>query len=283
MSVLSIQSRVIQGHVGNAAAVLPLQFLGHEVWAVDTVMFSNHPGRAKFRGRVVPPNEIADLLLGIEEQGVFQRCDAVVSGYLGDAANTTAVAAAVAAVKKANPGALYLLDPVMGDHDVGENGALYVRPAVPPAIRQDLLPIADIATPNQFELEFLLERKLTDIADAIAGARSLGPARVLVTSLRTTETPAGTLDTLLVDRDGAWRVRQPAFDRRFDGSGDIFAALFLGHFLKSRDAVDALARACGGVALLLRQTMENDLLDIALTSGVSAAIAVTPAEVLKIS
>lgn len=283
MSVLSIQSRVIQGHVGNAAAVLPLQFLGHEVWAVDTVMFSNHPGRTKFRGRVVPPAEVADLLLGVEEQGVFTRCDAVVSGYLGDAGNTVAIAKAVAAVKQANPNALYLLDPVMGDHDVGENGALYVRPTVPPAIRQDLLPIADIATPNQFELEFLLDRKLSDTTDAIAAARALGPARVLVTSLRTPETPAGTLDTLLVDKDGAWRVRQPAFERRFDGSGDIFAALFLGHFLKSRDAVDALARACAGVALLLRQTVDANQLDIALTTGVPAAVAAAPADVLKLS
>lgn len=283
MSVLSIQSRVIQGHVGNAAAVLPLQFLGHEVWAVDTVMFSNHPGRAKFRGRVVPPGEIADLLLGLEEQGIFPRCDAVVSGYLGDAGNTVAVAKAVAAVKQANPNALYLLDPVMGDHDVGEGGALYVRPTVPPAIRQDLLPIADIATPNQFELEFLLDRKLSNTADAIAAARSLGPARVIVTSLRTDETPVGMLDTLLVDQKGAWRVRQPAFDRRFDGSGDIFAALFLGHFLKSRDAVDAFARACAGVALLLRDTNNSNQLDIALTSGVPAAISASPAEVLKLT
>ncbi|MFD2261686.1 pyridoxal kinase [Lacibacterium aquatile] len=283
MSVLSIQSRVIQGHVGNAAAVLPLQYLGHEVWAVDTVTFSNHPGRSKFRGRVTPPAEVADLLLGLEEQEIFTRCQAVISGYLGDAGNTTAIAASVAAVKRANPDALYLLDPVMGDHDVGDHGALYVRPTVPPAIRQDLLPIADIATPNQFELEYLTGGPLADTAAAIAAARSLGPARVFVTSLKTPATEAGILETLMVDANGAWLVRQPAFERRFDGSGDMFAALFLGHFLNSKDAVDAFGRACAGVALLLRQTMASGQLDIPLTSGIPSAVKESPAEVLKLS
>src|ERR1700722_9823367 len=150
MNVLSIQSTVASGHVGNAAAVFPLQCLGHEVWPIDTVRFSNHPGHGRFRGTVTPPDEVAALLQGMEELGLFARADAVLSGYLGDPGTAAVVAGAVEAVKRANPAALYLCDPVMGD-----GGQLFVDPAIPDLMRDRLIPLADIVTPNGFELGLL--------------------------------------------------------------------------------------------------------------------------------
>jgi pyridoxine kinase len=282
MSVLSVQSRVIQGHVGNSAAVLPLQLMEREVWAVDTVCFSNHPGRGRFRGRVVPPSEVSELLLGLEEQAIFPRCRAIVSGYLGDAGNSTAIARAVLAVKAANPKALYLLDPVMGDNDTGNGGGLYVRPAVPDAIRQDLLPLADLLTPNQFELEHLTGRPTGNTGDAIAAARSLNISRVVVTSLRATDTPENCVDTLMVTAQAVWRVRQHDLKRRFDGAGDLFAALLLGNLLEDDNSPRALSLACGSLAVVLTETSARNLADMPLTVSLPAALQADGAPVEKV-
>src|SRR5271168_4549251 len=164
MNVLSIQSSVAFGHVGNAAAVFPLQCLGHEVWPIDTVRFSNHPGHGQFRGRITPPAELAELLDGLQTLGLFARTDAVLSGYLGDPGTAELVARTVEAVKRANPAALYLCDPVMGDGD-----RLFVKPEIPDLMRDRLVPLADIVTPNCFELDLLTGIKATrEAAHALA-------------------------------------------------------------------------------------------------------------------
>src|ERR1700732_3653711 len=151
MNILSIQSAVSYGHVGNSAAVFPLQRLGFEVWPVNTLQYSNHPGYGAFRGRVFEPAHVAEVITGIAERGVLGTCDAVLSGYLGDAATGEAVLDAVSRVKAANPAALYCCDPVIGDSGTG----VYVRPGVAEFFQQRGLPAADIVTPNQFELEHL--------------------------------------------------------------------------------------------------------------------------------
>jgi pyridoxine kinase len=268
MNVLSIQSSVAFGHVGNAAAVFPLQCLGHEVWPIDTVRFSNHPGHGSFRGRITPPEAVAELLEGLEALGVFARVDAVLSGYLGDPRTAELVARTVAAVKRANPAARYLCDPVMGD-----GGRLFVDQAIPALMRDRLVPLADIVTPNAFELGLLTGGEPTDQEAACGAARALGrhgPALVVVTGFAGADTPADMLDTLAVTRARAWRVRAPRLARRFDGAGDCLAALLLGRLLRGDPPARATARAVSSLQPILEAT--GDARDLALVAARSAIV-----------
>ena len=252
MNVLSIQSSVAFGHVGNAAALLPLQCLGHEVWPIDTVRFSNHPGHGRFRGRIAPPEEIAELIQGLEELGLLPQVDAVLSGYLGDPRTAELVARTVEAVKRANPAALYLCDPVMGD-----SGRLFVDPAIPELMRDRLVPRADIVTPNGFELGRLTGAAPTNQDEACRAARALvgrGPGLVVLTGFAGADTPDDSIDTLAVMRDRAWRVRAPRLDRRFDGAGDCLVALLLGRLLNGDPPPRATARAVSSLQPILEAT-----------------------------
>lgn len=198
MNILSIQSWVAYGHVGNASAVFPLQRLGAEVWALNTVQFSNHTGYGAWRGQVFGAELIRELVTGIEERGVLGTCDAVLSGYMGDAAIGEAILEAVARVRAANPQAVYCCDPVIGD--VGRG--VFVRPGIPEFMRDRAMPAADIATPNQFELEWLTGRAVGTLAEAKAAVRALqesGPRCVLVTSLRVEDTPADAIEMLAAE------------------------------------------------------------------------------------
>src|SRR5437764_24378 len=204
MNILSIQSHVAYGHVGNSAAVFPLQRLGCEVWPVHTVQFSNHTGYGAFRGRVFDAAMIQEVVDGIAERGALGRCDGVLSGYVGAIDTGVAILDAVARVKAANPKARYCCDPVIGDIGRG----IYVRPGVPEFMRECALPAADVVTPNQFELDLLSGETSTTLTAALAaieGLRARGPRAVLVTSLHTEETPADSIDLLACD--DAARVR----------------------------------------------------------------------------
>ena len=198
MNILSIQSWVAYGHVGNASAVFPMQRLGHEVWAVNTVQFSNHTGYGAWKGQVFSGEAIRELVDGIAERGVVGTCNGVLSGYMGDAAIGEAVLDAVARVKAANPAALYCCDPVIGD--VGRG--VFVRPGIPEFMRERTVPAADIVTPNHFELELLSGREARDavgLAGALDAVHALGPKVIVVTSLHTGDTPEGALDLLVSD------------------------------------------------------------------------------------
>jgi pyridoxine kinase len=154
MNLLSIQSHVVYGHVGNAAAVFPLQRLGVEVWPLHTVQFSNHTGYGDWRGQVFDAGLIRELVAGIAQRGVLGQCDGVLSGYMGGADTAEAILDAVAAVKRANPAARYCCDPVIGD--VGRG--VFVRDGIPEFMRAKAVPAADVVTPNQFELDYLSGR-----------------------------------------------------------------------------------------------------------------------------
>jgi pyridoxine kinase len=255
LNILSIQSWVSYGHVGNASAVFPLQRLGAEVWAVNTVQFSNHTGYGDWRGAVFGADLIEDLVQGIAERGALERCDAVLSGYMGDAAIGEAILGAAARVKAANPAALYCCDPVIGD--VGRG--VFVRPGIPEFLRDRAVPAADILTPNQFELEMLTGREVRTLADAkaaVAALQARGPRCVLVTSLRTEDSPVDAIE-LLAAQDGAfWRVRTPLLPLSVNGAGDTIAALFLFHRLRSGEARVALSAAASSIYGLLRRTAE---------------------------
>ena len=238
VNILSIQSWVSYGHVGNAAAVFPLQRLGFEVWSINTVQFSYHTGYGSWTGQVYPAETVAEIVDGIEARGVLPTCGAVLSGYMGSGGTVAAVVGALARVRAANPAALYCCDPVMGD--VGRG--VFVRPELPGRIAELAVPQADILTPNQFELELLTGQAVHTLEDALAAAQTLrgrmrpeGPGIVLVTSLIREDAPAESIETLAVTGEGAWLCRTPliALDPPRNGTGDAIAALFFGHYLKS--------------------------------------------------
>lgn len=268
-TILSIQSWVCSGHVGNAASLFPLQRLGAEVLAVHTVQFSNHPGHGAFTGQVFPGAATRALVDGIEARGLLPSCDAVLSGYMGDAATGEAIRHAVDRTRAANPAALYCCDPVIGDLGRG----VFVRPGVPELIGRDLLPRADVLTPNLFELEHLASAPcpaLPAVRAAVAALQARmapgGRGIVLVTSLVLPETPPGSLDLLAADRGGWWRLRVPLLPIAPNGAGDAIAALFLFHVLH-KPVPEALALAGSAVAGVLRRTAEAGAAELLLVAA----------------
>ncbi|MDD7929987.1 pyridoxal kinase PdxY [Microbacterium thalli] len=253
MKVLSIQSAVAYGHVGNSAAVFPLQRIGVEVMPVYTVNFSNHTGYGAWRGPMISPDEVSAVIAGVEERGVFPQIDVVLSGYQGGEGIADVILDTVARVKAANPDAVYACDPVMGNATSG----CFVAPAIPILLRDRVVPAADIITPNQFELGFLTETEPTDLDSTLASvdaARAMGPRTVLVTSVQRPDRPAGTIEMLAVDDDGAWIVRTPHIPMKANGSGDVTAALFTAHYRRTASAAEALARTTSSVFDLLTRT-----------------------------
>lgn len=253
MKILSIQSAVAYGHVGNSAAVFPLQRIGVEVLPVYTVNFSNHTGYGAWRGPLISPADVADVITGVEERGVLSQIDVVLSGYQGGEGIADVILEAVAKVKAANPDAVYACDPVMGNAKSG----CFVAPSIPVLLRDRVVPAADIITPNQFELGFLTETDPYDLASTLASAdraREMGPRTVLVTSVERPDRPGDTIEMLAVTDDGAWIVQTPRIPMKANGSGDVTAALFTAHYRRSGDAADALARTTSSVYDLLERT-----------------------------
>jgi len=252
-NVLSIQSWVAYGHVGNAAAMFPLQRLGVQVWGVHTVQFSNHTGYGAWRGEIKSPEHIKDVVDGIAERGVLDRCDAVMSGYLGGAALGEVVLATVARVKAANAHALYACDPVIGDYGRG----VFVREGIPEFFRDYAMTAADLITPNQFELAWLTGRdQITDLDDALRAAAELrrhGPETVFVTSLEA-GIHGDRLGVLAVDGEGAWLVQHPRLDVNLNGTGDVMTALLTGERLLGSDLASGLARAVSRMFALVEAT-----------------------------
>jgi pyridoxine kinase len=252
-AVLSIQSHVAYGHVGNDSAVFPLQRLGIEVWPGHTVQFSNHTGYGEWRGRVFDGQAVEEVVAGIADRGVLGRCDAVLSGYLGSADIGHAVVQAVQMVRAANPDAVYCCDPVIGDVDRG----VFVRPGIEDLLREVAVPVADLVTPNHFELDLLAgsgTKTLAEVKDAVAAVHALGPRVVLTTSLATDDTPDDAVDLLASEGGRHFRVRTPRLDVAVNGAGDAIAALFLARWLQTRSVADALSRAASSVFGLLART-----------------------------
>jgi pyridoxine kinase len=266
VAVLSIQSHVAYGHVGNSSAVFPLQRLGIEVWPVHTVQFSNHTGYGEWRGRVFDGPAVEEVVEGITERGVLGTCDAVLSGYLGSADIGHAVVSTVANVRAANPAAVYCCDPVIGD--VGRG--VFVRPGIEEFLRDIAVPAADIVTPNHFELDLLAgttTHSLSEVKDAVAAVQALGPRVVLTTSLETSETPDDAIDLLASEGGRHYRVRTPKLGVSVNGAGDAVAALFLAHWLRTRSAGEALGQAAASVFGLLKATADAGSREILLVAA----------------
>ena len=269
MKILSIQSAVAYGHVGNSAAVFPLQRIGVEVYPVYTVNFSNHTGYGAWRGPLISPQDVADVITGIEERGAFGEIDAVLSGYQGGEGIGDVILDAVARVKAVNPNAIYACDPVMGNAKSG----CFVAPAIPVLLRERVVPAADLITPNQFELGFLTGTDPGDLESTLASvdaARAMGPSTVLVTSVERPDRPEGTIEMLAVTDDGAWIVRTPHIPMKANGSGDVTAALFTAHFRETGDAADALAKTTSSVFDLLQNTYDAGTRELQLVESQEA-------------
>ena len=269
MKILSIQSSVAYGHVGNSAAVFPLQRLDHEVWPVYTVHFSNHTGYGAWRGPMLAADDVRDVITGIEERGVLGQVDAVLSGYQGGDDIGDVVLDAVARVKRANPAATYTCDPVMGNAKSG----CFVHPAIPVLLRERVVPQADLITPNQFELGYLTGTEPTDLDSTLASvdaAVAMGPSSVLVTSVERPDAPADTLEMMAATDAGAWLVQTPRLPLKANGSGDITAALFTAHLHETRSPADALARTASSVFAVLQATLDSGERELRLIAAQDA-------------
>ena len=266
MTILSIQSSVAYGHVGNSAAVFPLQRIGVEVWPVNTVHFSNHTGYGAWRGMVLPAETVADVIQGIEERGVLPECDGILSGYMGDASLGEVILNAFAQVKQANPEAVYCCDPVMGD--VGRG--FFVRPGIPEFMRDRAVPAATLITPNQFELEYLANRPVSTMESALASVDQVmagGPRVVLVTSLRRRDAGSDRIEMLAVDTNGAFVVETPLLPVSVNGAGDMTAALFFAHWRQSESIQIALELTTAAVFAVLEATADAEAREIQLISA----------------
>lgn len=265
MQILSIQSHVAFGYVGNSAAVFPLQRLGHEVWPVLTVNFSNHTGYGEWRGPVQSAADVAEVIAGIEDRGALSTVSAVLSGYQGDPAVGAVILDAVERVKAANPRSIYCCDPVLGD--VGRG--MFVRPGIPEFMRDRVVPAADVITPNHFELNFLAgvesTRTLAEVLDAVEVVRATGPSNVLVTSVVTTDPHA--LELVAVSDEGAWAVTTPLLPITPNGGGDVTAAVYLSHLLSAGSTPEALGRTANTLFAILERTLASGRRELELVAS----------------
>jgi pyridoxine kinase len=230
--VLAISSHVARGCVGLAATAPALQWLGHEVWALPTVLLASRPGLGQFAKHDLPPADLEAMLAALEADGCWQSLDAVFTGYFPSPRSVATAAQAIARIKAANAGTLICIDPILGDA-----GKLYVSTETAEAIRDQLLPLASITTPNLFELQWLTGTSVTERDDIARAARELGPPLTIVTSaLPTLEN----ITTLLAATEGFFEVSVPARDGIPNGAGDLFAGLLLGHLLNGHSSEAAL-------------------------------------------
>jgi pyridoxine kinase len=266
LNILSIQSSVVYGHVGNSAAVFPLQRLGVEVWPINTVHFSNHTGYGSWGGAVLPTTVVEDIVRGLTERGVLPLCDGVLSGYMGDVALGRVILDLVHQVRSVNPSAAYCLDPVMGDTE----GGFYVRPGISELMRDQAVPLATVITPNQFELEFLAGGPVVDLESTLAAVdhlRSRGPSIVLVTSLSRKDSDPNTIEILAVDQESAYLVATPRLPLSINGAGDATAAIFFAHWLRGEPLSAALEKTVNAIFAVLELTTERNAGEIQLVAA----------------
>lgn len=272
MRILSIQSAVAYGHVGNSAAVFPLQRMGHEVMAVPTVVYSNHTGYGHWKGPMISGQDVREIVQAIDVRGGLSDTALILSGYQGGDDIGQAILDSVALTKERNPNALYSCDPVLGSALKG----CFVSPEVQSLIRDRVVPKADVITPNQFELGFLTgtdPRSLEETLEAVDMVRKTGPSTVLVTSVDRPDVSDDVIEMLAVSDEGAWLVQTPRLDFHPSGSGDVTAAIFASSLVDTGSVPQALARTADSVFDLIETTYEAGQTELRLIEAQEAFVA----------
>lgn len=264
-SIISIQSQVVHGHVGNSAAVLPMQAHGLNVAAVPTTLLSNHPGFATARGRVLEPELVSDLLRGVEERGLVETSRYIVSGYLGSRANGEVVADFVRRARRRNSDIVYICDPVMGDAHLG----IFAADQVVECLCDELVPLADLLTPNQFEVGLIAGDQLAtwrELEAAVMKIQAARGARVVVTGCALADTPAGVLENVVFEDKSCTRLSSPRLPMVPVGTGDLFTGLLTAGLARDLTLVEAVRRAAATILDILRRTMAEGEREMQLAS-----------------
>jgi pyridoxine kinase len=248
--VLAISSQVVFGPVGLNCIVPALQSGGHEVLAIPTILLSNHPGHGKPEGRATAPAELAAMIAALEKLGAFENLDAMITGYFASAEQIEIVATLIARLKSK----IVLIDPVLGDH-----GKLYVGQAVAEAIRDKLMPLATILTPNAFELSWLTGLTTDNAEEAVHAARSLNIIEVIATSVVSS---ADELSTLRITSGEVEAITSPIETEVPNGTGDLLSGLYLSGILGSSPQ-SAFANAMAKLQQVIKQSKGTMVLDVA--------------------
>lgn len=273
-NILAIQSHVVFGHAGNSAAEFPMRRLGANVWPLNTVQFSNHTQYGKWTGSVMPASHLSEIVQGIADIGQLQRCDAVLSGYLGSAEQGEHILSIVRQVKATNPNAKYFCDPVMGHPEKG----CIVAPGVAEFHTRYAMPASDIIAPNLIELEILSGHGVNNVEEAVATARELiaqGPQIVLVKHLARAGYQQDRFEMLLVTADEAWHIHRPLVDfgeRQPVGVGDVTSGLLLVKLLQGatlREALEHVTAAVYDIMVVTKRMEEYELQLVAAQDGIA--------------
>lgn len=273
--ILSFSSEVVHGAVGNKAARIPLEAMGFRFMSLPTVLLSNHAGRPMSVGHVMSANEIRALAEGLREDHAFNNLVAVMTGYFVDAEQIEAAGDIIADLKRQNPDLIYCCDPVLGDTQKG----IYVKEGVPNAVEKHLLPLADLITPNVFELGFLVGHEITTLASAQDALLSLCPKGGLVSSIP--DTPLK-LATLASDGDKTFAIETAALAGAPSGTGDLLTALYLGHRLKGLAVDTALAKSVSAVYEECARSIAAAAPDLLLTGRRTNLLAPPMQEVVEV-
>lgn len=263
MHVISIQSQVVHGHVGNSAALYPMLATGVSVAPVPTTLLSNHPRYPTTRGRVLDADLVADLLRGVEERGLVDTASVVLSGYLGSAANAGAVADFIERARSRTPALRYVCDPVLGD-----DGKVFVAPGIEEIVATRLLPCADVITPNQFELQRLSGYDTAtedDLRTACATLAKRGPQVIVATGCTLTDTGQNQLETVLWQDGNLTRIATPRLPIRPCGTGDLLAGLFAAHLALGKPVEGALRAAVAATLAAIDLTWRSGEAELRLT------------------
>ncbi len=255
VDVISIQSQVVYGCVGNSVAVPTLQKMGLNVVPVPTVMFSNTPHYPTLYGGALPDDWFSGYLQGLHDRGVTEKAKAILVGYMGGPSQAKILAEWLARLIAARPDIQVIIDPVIGDYDTG----IYVNPLMTEAYLDALLPLAQGMTPNCFELELLTGHPITDINSVIAAARTLLTGRtqwVVVTSAAPGDNSGrhDELRVIMVTRHKEQVFSHPRIAIYPKGTGDLFSAALTGYLLKNATLPDAIERSYGDVMAALERT-----------------------------
>ncbi|PID51389.1 MAG: pyridoxal kinase [Pasteurellales bacterium] len=258
-NVLSIQSHVVYGYAGNKAAVFPMQMLGIDTWALNTVQFSNHTQYGQWTGMVLPQEQITEIVKGIDNINSLSECDAVLSGYIGAAEQGNSILDVVQKVKEKNPNAIYFCDPVMGHPDKG----CIVADGVAEFLRDEALVKADIIAPNLVELRELTGLEVENFEQALRAVKAIqskGVKKVLVKHLSKVGKDSSQFEMLFANNEGIWHISRPLHEFKEKdpvGVGDLISGLFLASLLNGKSDLESFEHTANAVNDIMTVTQES--------------------------